>query len=54
VHTPGVFVQRVVALTSEQVADKKIEKRTTRPRPEGSAPLVEEVAQQPSRDRGDG
>jgi 3-oxoacid CoA-transferase subunit A len=35
VHTPGVYVQRVVALTEEQAADKKIEKRTTRPRPEG-------------------
>jgi 3-oxoacid CoA-transferase subunit A len=34
VHTPGVYVQRVVALTPEQAADKKIEKRTTRPRPE--------------------
>ncbi|HEX3932421.1 MAG TPA: CoA transferase subunit A [Nocardioides sp.] len=33
VHTPGVYVQRVVALTTEQAADKKIEKRTTRPRP---------------------
>ena len=29
VHTPGVYVQRVVALTAEQAADKKIEKRTT-------------------------
>ena len=27
VHTPGVFVQRVVALTPEQAADKRIEKR---------------------------
>jgi 3-oxoacid CoA-transferase subunit A len=35
VHTPGVYVQRVVALTPEQAADKRIEKRTTRPRPEG-------------------
>ncbi len=34
VHMPGVFVQRVVALTPEQAADKQIEKRTTRPRPE--------------------
>ncbi|MGZ4456553.1 MAG: CoA transferase subunit A [Nocardioides sp.] len=34
VHTPGVFVQRVVALTPEQAADKRIEKRTTRPRTE--------------------
>ena len=34
VHTPGVFVQRVVALTPEQAAAKQIEKRTTRgPRP---------------------
>ena len=28
VHLPGIFVQRVVALTPEQAADKKIEKRT--------------------------
>ncbi|HEY0952480.1 CoA transferase subunit A [Nocardioides sp.] len=35
VHTPGVFVQRVVALTPEQAADKRIEKRTVRTR-EGS------------------
>ncbi|MDQ4054526.1 MAG: CoA transferase subunit A, partial [Actinomycetota bacterium] len=34
VHTPGVFVQRVVALTPEQTADKRIEKRTVRPREE--------------------
>jgi 3-oxoacid CoA-transferase subunit A len=32
VHTPGVFVQRVVGLTPEQAADKRIEKRTTRSR----------------------
>jgi 3-oxoacid CoA-transferase subunit A len=30
VHTPGVFVQRVVALTPEQADDKRIEKRTVR------------------------
>src|SRR6201990_2188290 len=36
VHTPGVFVQRVVELTEDQVEDKQIEKRTTRgPRPSG-------------------
>ncbi len=34
IHTPGVFVQRVVALTPEQAADKRIEKRTVRPRGE--------------------
>jgi 3-oxoacid CoA-transferase subunit A len=32
VHTPGVFVQRVVALTPEQAAEKRIERRTVRPR----------------------
>lgn len=32
VHTPGIFVQRVVALTPEQAAEKRIEKRTTRTR----------------------
>jgi 3-oxoacid CoA-transferase subunit A len=33
VHLPGIFVQRVVALTPEQAADKGIEKRTVRTRP---------------------
>jgi 3-oxoacid CoA-transferase subunit A len=28
IHTPGVFVQRVVVLTPEQVAEKRIERRT--------------------------
>jgi 3-oxoacid CoA-transferase subunit A len=32
VHTPGVFVQRVVALSPEEADDKRIEKRTVRPR----------------------
>jgi 3-oxoacid CoA-transferase subunit A len=32
VHTPGVYVHRVVALTPEQAADKRIERRTVRPR----------------------
>jgi 3-oxoacid CoA-transferase subunit A len=39
IHTPGVFVQRVVALTPEQADDKRIEKRTVRPR--GEAPSDE-------------
>jgi 3-oxoacid CoA-transferase subunit A len=34
VHTPGVYVQRVVELTPEQAADKRIERVTTRPKPE--------------------
>ena len=41
VHTPGVFVQRVVPLTAEQAADKRIEKRTVRPRP---APIAQDGA----------
>ena len=32
IHTPGVFVHRVVELTQEQVDDKRIERRTVRPR----------------------
>ncbi|MGJ9413236.1 CoA transferase subunit A [Aeromicrobium sp. CF4.19] len=31
IHTPGVFVHRVVALTPDQTADKRIEKRTVTP-----------------------
>jgi 3-oxoacid CoA-transferase subunit A len=31
IHLPGVFVQRVVALTPEQAATKRIERRTVRP-----------------------
>lgn len=33
VHTPGIYVHRVVALTPEQAADKRIEKRTVRTSP---------------------
>ncbi|MFF1271834.1 CoA transferase subunit A [Streptomyces marokkonensis] len=31
IHVPGIYVQRVVALTAGQTADKPIEKRTVRP-----------------------
>jgi 3-oxoacid CoA-transferase subunit A len=31
VHVPGIFVQRVLALTPTQATDKQIEKRTVRP-----------------------
>ncbi len=34
VHLPGIYVQRVVALTPEQAADKQIEKRTVTARQE--------------------
>ena len=37
VHTPGVFVKRVVELSADQAADKRIEKRTVQPRPESNA-----------------
>ena len=30
VHTPGVYVQRVIPLTEDQARDKRIEKRTVR------------------------
>ena len=33
VHLPGIYVQRVLPLTPEQAAEKRIERRTTRPRP---------------------
>jgi 3-oxoacid CoA-transferase subunit A len=32
VHLPGIFIQRVVALSPEQAAAKRIERRTVRPR----------------------
>ena len=45
IHTPGVYVQRVVALAPEQAADKRIEKVTTRPRPDSSGDaLVDDAA----------
>ena len=34
IHLPGIYVHRVVALTPEQAEDKRVERRTTRPRPE--------------------
>ncbi|GAA1151823.1 CoA transferase subunit A [Ornithinicoccus hortensis] len=33
VHLPGIYVQRVLPLTPEQVSAKRIERRTTRPAP---------------------
>jgi len=37
VHTPGVFVQRVVSLTPDQATQKRIEKRTVRAAAEPAA-----------------
>ena len=31
IHLPGIFVQRVVALSPEEAAEKRIERRTVRP-----------------------
>jgi 3-oxoacid CoA-transferase subunit A len=33
IHTPGIHVQRVLPLTPAEAADKRIERRTVRPRP---------------------
>ena len=33
IHTPGVYVHRVLPLTPEQAADKRIERSTIRPKP---------------------
>lgn len=38
VHLPGIFVQRVLALTPEQADEKRIERRTVRPRGGGEPP----------------
>ena len=43
VHLPGVYVHKVVPLTPEQAADKRIEKTTVRPRPEGSTEQSKEA-----------
>jgi acyl CoA:acetate/3-ketoacid CoA transferase len=32
IHLPGIFVQRVLPLTPDQATDKRIERRTVRPR----------------------
>ncbi len=37
VHLPGIYVQRVLPLTPEQAADKHIERRTVRPKPDSAA-----------------
>lgn len=41
IHLPGVYVQRVLPLTAEQAADKRIEKRTTRGAPPPVDPLTQ-------------
>jgi acyl CoA:acetate/3-ketoacid CoA transferase len=41
VHLPGIYVQRVLPLTPEQAAVKRIERHTTRPRPEAPTESTE-------------
>ena len=43
VHLPGIYVQRVLALTPEQAQDKRIEKRTVTTAPGAGAGAGEEV-----------
>ena len=38
VHLPGVFVHRVLPLTPEQATEKRIERRTVRPRTDAARP----------------
>ena len=37
VHLPGIFVHRVLPLTADQAKDKRIERRTVRPRPDATS-----------------
>jgi 3-oxoacid CoA-transferase subunit A len=43
IHLPGVFVQRVLALSPEEATDKRIEKRTTRPDDSSSTTATKEA-----------
>jgi 3-oxoacid CoA-transferase subunit A len=45
IHTPGVFVHRVVPLTAEQAADKRIERVTVRRRPVAAAENSDDEAE---------
>ncbi|GAB3434278.1 CoA transferase subunit A [Phycicoccus ginsengisoli] len=43
IHLPGIYVHRVLPLTAEQAADKRIERRTVRPRPDAATPTAQEA-----------
>jgi 3-oxoacid CoA-transferase subunit A len=43
IHLPGIFVQRVLPLTPEQAVDKRIERRTVRPRTTASTTTEQEA-----------
>ena len=44
IHLPGIYVHRVLPLTEDQATDKRIEKRTTLPRPSNGAATAETAA----------
>ena len=44
IHLPGIYVHRVLPLTPEQAGEKRIERRTTRPRPEQGTAAVDGAA----------
>jgi 3-oxoacid CoA-transferase subunit A len=44
IHLPGIYVQRVLPLTPEQAAEKRIERLTSRPRPEQGSAAVDGAA----------
>ena len=50
VHLPGIYVHRVLPLTAEQAADKRIERRTTRPRDDGNPPGAGAGSETPATD----
>ena len=43
IHLPGIFVQRVLPLTAVQAAEKRIERRTVRPRPTPGTTIEQEA-----------
>ena len=53
IHLPGIYVQRVLALTPEQAADKRIERRTVSPAPTpATEQTAEQATEQPTQQKG--
>ena len=42
-HLPGIFVHRVLPLTPEQATEKRIERRTVRPRTDAATDQKQEA-----------
>ncbi|WP_411283828.1 CoA transferase subunit A [Lapillicoccus sp.] len=49
IHLPGIYVQRVLPLTPEQAADKRIERRTVSP---AATPATEQTIDRPTEQKG--